>query len=202
MKKYFPHVRTLHLYIGLFLSPLIIIFSISVLVLNHTEFLKQAIPVKVVPDIQTHLDSIPNDTSDLVTAKLIIAKLGIKGEIEYIQRNADQISFPVSLPGLRSIVKVDRHTNEVLITRQNEGSLRATGYLHKMPGPHNVKIRGNSQLIKNWAFWADTFVYLLIFLSASGIFLWYFLKAERSMGIYAIILGVISFTCLSFLLFK
>ncbi|MES2873975.1 MAG: PepSY-associated TM helix domain-containing protein [Bacteroidota bacterium] len=202
MKKYFPLVRSLHLYIGLFLSPLIIIFSISVLVLNHTEFFKQTSPVRLLPDIQTHIDRIPIDTSDLRIAKSIIVKLGIEGEIDHIQNNADQISFPVTLPGLRTVVNVNKHTNEVLITRQNEGYLRATGYLHKMPGPHNVKLRGNSGFIKSWTFLADSVVYLLLFLSVSGTFLWYFLKAERSMGWYALILGAIFFSGLLLLIFN
>jgi hypothetical protein len=50
--------------------------------------------------------------------------------------------------------------------------------------------------MKNWRILADVVVYLLLFLSASGIFLWYFLKAERKLGWVAIILGGITFTAL------
>lgn len=194
MKKYYSPVRTLHLYFGLFVSPFVLIFSISVLVLNHTGSINSINPVKHLPDIKTRLDKIPYDTSELQTAKGIIQKLGIKGEIDYVSQNDDHISFPVILPGLRTKIEVNTHTNDVLITRDEEGSLRATNYLHKMPGPHNSKLRGNSSFMKNWKILADMVVYLLLFLSASGIFLWYFLKAERKLGWVAIILGGITFT--------
>ncbi|MDN3656176.1 PepSY-associated TM helix domain-containing protein [Ferruginibacter paludis] len=194
MKKYYPPVRTLHLYIGLFVSPFVLIFSVSVLVLNHAGYLNSVMPVKVLPVIKTHLDKIPYDTSDLQTAKAIIQKLEIKGEIDFISQNDDHISFPVTLPGEITKIEVNKHTNDVLITRDEDGVFRATNYLHKMPGPHNTTIRGNATFMKIWRVLADTVVYLLLFLSASGIFLWYFLKAERKLGWLAIISGAIIFT--------
>jgi hypothetical protein len=106
------------------------------------------------------------------------------------------------LPGLTTKIKINKQTKEVLITRKEEGSLRATNFLHKMPGPHNVKLRGNSLFMQNWKIIADLVVYILLFLSASGIFLWYFLKAERKLGWVAIILGAVSFTGLLLLLLR
>jgi hypothetical protein len=196
MKKYYPPVRSLHLYVGLFVSPLVLIFSISVLVLNHAGFVNSIVPVKHLPAIKTQLNTIPHDTSDLQTAKAIIQQLQIKGEIDYISQSEDHISFPVTMPGIITKIEVNKHTKEVLITRDEEGILRATNYLHKMPGPHNAKLRGNASFMKNWRILADVVVYLLLFLSASGIFLWYFLKAERKLGWVAIILGGITFTAL------
>ena len=200
MKKYYRSVRTIHLYFGLFISPFVLIFSISALVLNHTDFINRSNPIKNLPDIKTRIDKIPYDTTDLQTAKGIIKKLGIKGEIDYVSQNDNQISFPVILPGLTKKIKINKQTKEVLITKKEEGSLRATNFLHKMPGPHNVKLRGNSLFMQNWKNVADLVVYILLFLSASGIFLWYFLKAERKLGWVAIILGAISFTGLLLLL--
>ena len=202
MKKYYPSVRTIHLYVGLFISPIVLIFSISALVLNHTDYINRTNPIKKLPDIKTSIDKIPYDTTDLQTAKGIIKKLRIKGEIDYVSQNDSQISFPVILPGLTTKIKINKQTNEVLITRIEEGSLRATNFLHKMPGPHNVKIRGNSLFMQNWRMIADLVVYLLLFLSASGIFLWYFLKAERKIGWAAIIFGAISFTGLLLFLLR
>jgi len=202
MKKYYRSVRTIHLYFGLFISPFVLIFSISALVLNHTDFINRSNPIKNLPDIKTRIDKIPYDTTDLQTAKGIIKKLGIKGEIDYVSQNENQISFPVILPGLTTKIKINKQTKEVLITKKEEGSLRATNFLHKMPGPHNVKLRGNSLFMQNWKIVADLVVYMLLFLSASGIFLWYFLKAERKLGWAAIIFGAISFTGLLLFLLR
>ncbi len=56
-------------------------------------------------------------------------------------------------------------------------------YLHKMPGPHNVAIRGNWIGIQAWRIFADTTIYLLLFISLSGVYLWWAIKAERRIGV-------------------
>lgn len=201
MKKYYPLVRKLHLYFGLFISPFVLIFSISVLVFNHAGFLNHADPVKVLPAIRTKLDAIPYDTFDLGTARAIIRKLNISGEVDFIHKNDEEFSFPVNKPGLRTHIKVNRQNDSVLIIRQEEGSLRGMAYLHAMPGQHNVKVRGNSGFIKIWRGLADVVVYLLLFLTVSGIFLWYFLKVERRVGYFAMAFGVLLFTGLFLLIF-
>lgn len=201
MKKYYPLIRKLHLYFGLFISPFVLIFSISALVLNHQGYLNRVNPVKPLPDIRTKLDKIPYDTTNLLTAKAILHKLSIEGEIDFISKNKDHISFPVNKPGLITKIKVNIHTDSVLITRQQAGSMRAMSYLHIMPGQHNVNIRGNSLFIKIWRVLADVVVYLLLFLTISGIFLWYFLKIERTIGLYAIAFGILFFIGLLFLMF-
>jgi hypothetical protein len=193
MRKYYPPVRTLHLYFGLFISPFILIFSISVFIFNHPGLINRVNPVKDLPDIRTKLDKLPYETSDLETAKAIIRKLNIDGEIDFISRNKSTISFPVNKPGLRTYIKVNTNTDSVLITRKYEGTLRSMTYLHSMPGPHNVKVRGNSGFIKAWRILADVVVYFLLFLTVSGIFLWCILKDERGIGLYALALGMLFF---------
>lgn len=200
MKQYYPPVRSLHLYIGLFLSPFILIFCISVLALNHSGWLNKKVPVLHQPVIKTKIKQFPHDTSELNTAKAIISELKIDGEIDFIYKKANHFAFPVTKPGLKLLIDVDTLTKDVTIDRTVEGTLRATNYLHKMPGPHNENIRGNSRFLKLWRVLADTVVYLLLFLSASGVFLWYFLKVERKLGIFVIVLGAVTFSGLLLLI--
>ena len=201
MKKYYAFVRSLHLYIGLFLTPFVLIFSISVLLFNHPDFVQLLGPIKPSTEMRMKLDKIPYDSTDLLTAKAIIEKLEIEGEIDFINQNDDRISFPVKKPGFKTQITVNKHTDSVLITQQNEGPYRALTFLHSMPGPHNVKIRGNSNYIQVWRVLADVIVYLLLFLTISGVFLWYFLKVERNLGFFSIALGLIIFTCLLLIIF-
>lgn len=202
MKKYYPLVRALHLYFGLFISPFILIFSISVFVFNHPGIINAFNPVKLLPDVHTKLDKIPIDTSDLETAKAIARKLNITGEVDFISKNDSSFSFPVTKPGLRTNIKVNIRNDSVLITSKNEGLLRATSYLHAMPGQHNAKLRGNSAFMKAWRVIADGVVYFVLFLTVSGIFLWYILKAERVIGIYSLAFGVLFFIGVLLLIFK
>jgi len=60
-----------------------------------------------------------------------------------------------------------------------------------MPGPHLAAIRGNSGFMKVWRYLVDTTVYFLLFLTMSGVFLWYFLPSERKLGMYAAGLGIL-----------
>jgi SAM-dependent methyltransferase len=65
--------------------------------------------------------------------------------------------------------------------------------LHKMPGPHNVAIRGNWFATRVWRWFADATIYLTLFISMSGIYLWYVLKAERKIGLTLLTAGALSF---------
>ena len=201
MKKYYPSIRSLHLYIGLFISPFFLIFSLSVLVFNHEGILNKISPVKSLASIRTKLSGIPKDSTDLLVAKAIIRELHITGEIDFISRHADRISFPVNKPGLKMRIEVNTNNDSVLITKENVGALRGMSYLHMMPGQHNVKMRGNSSYMKIWRFLADVVVYLLLFLSASGVFLWYFLRMERNVGLISLGLGAMVFVGLLMLIF-
>lgn len=188
------------MYFGLFITPFVLIFGISVLAFNHMSFLNRIIPVRSLTGIRTKLDYIPYDTTDPGTARAIIDKLGIHGEIDFISKNDNEISFPVNIPGLKTRVIVNTNTDSVVVTRQMEGSVRAMNYLHIMPGQHNAAMRGNSLFMRVWRILTDTVVYLLIFLILSGVYLWYFLKSERGTGLYLLVLGILFFAGLLFLI--
>jgi hypothetical protein len=201
MRKYYALIRKLHLYLGLFISPFVLIFGFSVLIFNHPGLINRINPVKALPEVKTQLHGVSYDGSNLETAKAVIAELNIKGEINFISRNDDFISFPVNKPGLSTFIKVNTNNDSVFISRTNEGPLRSMSYLHAMPGPHNVNVRGNSDFVKKWRVLADVIVYLLLFLTFSGVLLWYFIKAERVVGIYALGLGLLFFSGILFLIF-
>ncbi len=200
MKKYFPLVQDLHLYTGLFISPFIIIFGISVLVLNHTDIVNRATPVKIISERKLKLNVIPYDTTDLGTGKAITHLLGFTGEIDHVFKGKDNLSIGIIRPGLEINIKVNTLNDSVFIKQEEKGALRATAYLHKMPGPHLAMFRKNAVFMKIWSVLADASVYLILFLTVSGIFLWYFLKVERTMGIYAICFGSIVFVTLLILI--
>ena len=75
--------------------------------------------------------------------------------------------------------------------RQSIGD--ALVYLHKMPGPHNVEVRGNSGLIRAWRILTDATAYVLLFITLSGIYLWTALRAERRIGVALLFAGAATF---------
>jgi hypothetical protein len=62
-----------------------------------------------------------------------------------------------------------------------------------MPGPHNVALRGNWTGTVVWRVLADTTIYLLLFISVSGVYLWWAIRAERRIGIALLALGATTF---------
>lgn len=79
------------------------------------------------------------------------------------------------------------------MTSRDHGIGEAFVYLHKMPGPHNADVRGNSGLIRVWRVVADATAYILLFITISGIYLWVALRAERRIGLLLLLAGAVSF---------
>src|SRR5258706_770497 len=174
MKKYYSLVRALHLYFGLFISPFVLIVSTSVLVLNHTAYFSRLRPGEDGQPIQKHLAGFQPQPSDSLTAKSILRSLDLSGEIDWISKTDTTFSFPVNKPGLIHWISFNTKTGIASVTRRDEGMLKGTTYLHMMPGQHNARMRGNSVFMKAWRVATDFFVYFVLFVSASGVFLWYF----------------------------
>lgn len=190
-------IRDLHLYTGLFVSPFILAFSLSVLFLNHAKIdpngwtdLRPPQAVRLPAGLDT-----AQGPAAIPLAKDILSQVGQTGEIGFTRfvRKTRHFTFPVSRPGLQIDVDVDVDAGTAIVSRRRTGILEALAYLHKLPGPHNVNIRGNSIWTRAWWFFADATVYLTLFISVSGLYLWYALKAERRIGLALLGAGAICF---------
>lgn len=189
--------RDLHLYFGLFISPIVVVFSLSVISLNHA-WLPWGGRVEGGETISTAEISLDLSQENLELAKDVQRQINIPGEIDFIHRNDDRgrLAFPITAPGYRAEIEVDTQSGAVVVEEFRTGVWDAMNYLHKMPGPHNVSVRGNWIFTNVWAWLADWTVYLVLFVSASGVFLWTALKAERRAGIVFLGTGVMSFLVL------
>jgi hypothetical protein len=106
------------------------------------------------------------------------------------------VIFPVSVAGLESTVDVDLDARSAGVARRKMSLWESLSYLHKMPGPHLVALRGNWFGIQVWRWFADKTIYLLLFISASGIYLWWAIKAERVIGLAVAMTGTLTFFAL------
>jgi hypothetical protein len=189
--------RDLHLYFGLFISPFILAFSVSVFFLNHAKVntgtptsTTTVGPVRVPPGIDG-----ARGPEALILAKDILAQVEVEGEIGSTRflRPTRHFVMAVSKPGLESTVDLDMATGMVTISDRKTGVLEALAYLHKMPGPHNVGIRGNWVWTQVWRWFADATIYLTLFISVTGLYLWFVLKTERRVGLALLAAGAVSF---------
>jgi hypothetical protein len=104
-----------------------------------------------------------------------------------------RLVFPVAKPGFEATVDVNIDARTAVVTTRVPPWWEALAYLHKSPGPHNVNIRGNWFWTRAWSWMADATIYLTLFITISGIYLWFAIKAERKVGAALLAAGAVSF---------
>jgi hypothetical protein len=200
MRRFYLITRDLHLYAGLFLSPFILVFAASVLYLVHglahrpapqsTDPARRVDNLTVPPDLAARQGRARVDA-----LRSVLDQLGVRGEVDFVRHIAKEhrLIAPVRLPDSDIIVDLDYERRSATVTSRRQSFGGALIYLHKMPGPHNADVRGNSLLVRAWGVVADATAYLFVFLTVSGIYLWVVLKAERRIGLALIAAGTVSF---------
>jgi hypothetical protein len=193
---FYRWTRDLHLYFGLFISPFLLLFAASVFFLNHA---------KIVPDRWSTVDvqkvDVPaaidraQGAEAIARAQTILRQIGVTGEIGFTRfvRQTRHFVFPVSKPGLEINVDVDLQAGTATVSRRPTSIWEGMAYLHKMPGPHNVAIRGNWVGTNAWRWFADATIYFTLFITMTGIYLWWVLKAERTIGLALLAAGAFTF---------
>jgi hypothetical protein len=197
--RFYRLVRDLHLYFGLFISPFVLLFSISVFFLVHS-WLPRLGPVTSATHVVSALP-LPEDLQTLSGRPLIEAlkpvleKAGIKGEIGFVRHlvQEEKLVVPVTIPGRETTVTISLASREATFVTRESGLADALVTLHKSPGPHGPDIRMNWFWMRVWRWMADATVYLFLFVSVSGIYLWYVLRAERRVGWLLLFAGGLTF---------
>jgi hypothetical protein len=200
VRRFYLVTRDLHLYVGLFLSPFILVFAVSVFYLVHglaqrpppsaSDASRTAANLTVPPDIARMRGRARVDA-----LRPVLEQLGVHGEVDFVRHVASEhrLIVPVRLPDRDTVVELNYDRGTATVTTRSQSLGDALVYLHKMPGPHNVDVRGNSPFMRAWRVLADATAYLFLFITLSGIYLWVALRAERRVGLALILAGAGSF---------
>ena len=197
--RFYRLTRDLHLYLGLFISPFVLVFAISVFFLVHSW-----IPQLASESVQTRIVSaltLPEDLQKLSGRPLIDAlkptlkKMNVSGELGFVRRLDKEATLiiPVIIPGRLTTVNLNITSREATIVTRETGWADALMTLHKSPGQHGPDIRMNWLAMKAWSWFADATVYLTLFITVSGLYLWYMLRVERKIGLILLFAGTLSF---------
>ena len=196
-RTFYRSTRDLHLYLGLFVSPFVIAFAVSVFFLNHAK-----VDTSASTTVETFHDlTIPAGLESargreaVDRARDIVSQVGVTGEIGFVRYvpNAQRVILPVSKPGVETVVEVDVSKRAAVVSRRQTAILESIAYLHKSPGPHNADLRGNWFWTRVWRWLTDATVYLVLFVSATGLYLWFAMKAERRIGLALLGAGAVTF---------
>ena len=204
--RFYQLIRDLHLYLGLFSSPFVLVFAISVFFLVHTwlpRLASETSNTRVVSALP-----LPGDLQTLSGPPLIEAlkptleKVDVRGEVGFVRHmvKEEKLIIPVTIPGRETIVTISIASREATIVTRETGQADALVTLHKSPGQHGPGIRMNWFAMKAWRWMADATVYLILFISVSGVYLWYVLRAERKVGLILLFAGALSFFVMAYAL--
>jgi len=196
-RGFYRATRDLHLYFGLFISPFVLIFAVSVFFLVHSW----KSPSSTIHGPTVAGLSLPGDLETLSgrlrveKLKPVLEQVGVQGEVGWVQHFPQQhrLVIPVMVPGRVTTVTLDVIKGEASVERRTTGLADALVVLHMSPGQHLADIRKNWFYMRVWSWLADATVYLVLFITASGIYLWYVLRAERKIGIGLLTAGALSF---------
>ena len=197
--QFYGLIRDLHLYFGLFISPFVLVFAVSVFFLVHSWLPRlgkvttatRAITAFPLPDNLQKLSGRP-----LIDAlKPALAMAGIRGEVGFVRHLAkeEKLVIPVIIPGRETIVTVAIPSGEAIVVTRETGFADALVTLHKSPGQHGPDIRMNWFYMRAWRWMADGTVYLVLFITISGVYLWCVLRAERFVGFILLSAGAVMF---------
>jgi len=196
---FYRGVRAFHLYCGLFMSPFVLVFAISVFFLV-LAWLPKAIPnpdrTRIVSDLTlpANLEQL-SGRARIDALKPALNSAGVRGEVGWVQHlpKENRLIIPVTVPGRATTVTIDLAKRNASIEERSTGLADALVVLHKSPGPHLVGMRMNWFYMRVWYWLADSTVYLLCFITLSGIYLWYVLRSEHRIGLGLLVAGAISF---------
>jgi hypothetical protein len=199
-KPIYTVTRDLHLYAGLFISPFVLLFAISVFFLVHA-WAPGCSPDPAAPGRSVSGLHLPPDVENLSgrerveALRDVLEQAGVRGEIGFIRHipKERRLVAPVSVPGRETTVDIDLSAGNALIVERETGLADAFITLHKSPGPHLANIRMNWFPMLVWSWLADATVYLVLFITVTGIYLWTALRAERRVGVVLLAAGAFSF---------
>ena len=186
--------RRVHYYLGLYMLVSLWFFSISGLVLNHSSWgVAQFWQHREETTTQRAI-RIPGHTGDVAIATDLMRQLGIVGELGEIKRSADPQRFELQVvkPGrvYRVVARMDSARADVTEIRINGwGAMDA---LHKFTGvSRDDRERTRDWVLTTvWSLAMDALAAGMIALVATGLYLWYRLKAKRIPGFIALTLGI------------
>lgn len=172
-----------------------LVFAVSTILLNHTWKPRETEAVPEVRTVPLNGD-LPDGMERLEQARWITNQLDIVGEIQSIRQDGRIVTVPVAVPGERIEIRADLEAGTAEIERVRTGLWDRLIFLHETPGPHLAGFRGNWIFTRIWRGLVDGTVALLLFSTASGIYLWLLLRGQRRSGLLLLGAGGLTFVLL------
>ena len=203
-RRFYTMTRDLHLYLGLFISPFILVFSITVFFFVHAvvpKFGEESTQTRTATAVALPPDLLKLSGRPMIDAlKPTLASINVPGEIGFIRHvvTDDTLVIPVSVPGRATTVTIRIAQREATIVTRETGLADAMITLHRSPGEHAPTLSRNWFPMRAWRWLSDTTAYLTLFITISGLYLWFVLRSERRIGYILLGSGMLIFFGLAY----
>src|SRR5438876_6667545 len=147
--RFYRLIRDLHLYLGLFISPFVLVFAISVFFLVHTwrpRIASETSAARVVSALPLPANLQMLSGRPLIDAlKPTLEKADVRGEVGSVRHmvKEQKLIILVTVPGRETTVSISIASREATIVTRETGLAGALVTLHKYPGQHGPNIRMN-----------------------------------------------------------
>lgn len=188
--------RKLHFYTGLYFLLFLWLFSVTGLLLNHSNWrFHQYWPQRKQTTSQ-HQIQLPTQKTDLEKAQDLMQQLRISGEVEWpaTPPAPGRFDFRVAKPGQTLEIKTNLAAGQATVERTQVNGWGVLTTLHTFSGVrvNDPKAQRDWLATKVWSFSMDAVAVGLLFMVCSSYYMWYRLKAKRLWGWVVLGLGTLS----------
>ena len=182
MKKLLAVIRQIHMYLGLFLAPWMLIYALSTMAMNHREFFKEHYGGTMVKwQVEKEQTLTPQFKAD-ASAQEMAASI-LQGENNYGNFNANLTRDRQKLTINRTDPVTPRRFTytpadaKLVIEKQEFRSQPFLEGLHRRRG-----FQSSFLLDKLWGTSVDLVIIAMVFWVLSGLWIWWGLKPTRRLG--------------------
>ena len=182
-------IRRVHMYLALFLTPWMLIYALSGLVLNHGELARSFYGGKFSDfeklEERPYTAAFSADASSRLIGAQVLADLGLTGTFQ-VQGTPTQPKLVITRNAALSAHRVTyfRTENRQLIEKLALNAPMTVNRLHFRHGYEQPFVS-----TKIWAFIVDLAVVGMVFWVVSGIWMWWEIKPARIAGAVVALLG-------------
>jgi len=186
-------LRRIHLYLALFLTPWILMYAASTVVMNHRVQLLRMYggpPPSMVPEREQAYDGVfPPEATPKQVAQQILMSLDLEGSFNANRRARDGAIVINRLdPVTPRRITYEPAAKKVVIERLPWDSRAYLERMHRRRGYQFDPVLDDA-----WAVSVDLFIVAVVFWVLSGIWMWWELKHTRRWGAIAIATGIALF---------
>lgn len=191
-------VRRTHMYLALFLTPWILMYAASTVAMNHRGFFlarhgDAPAPYEVERQVAYPTVFDPDAAPRLMAAQLL-SDLGLDG-VHRVRMTADRAALVIERETAVTPRRITYRPGDGTVVVERE-AFRAHGFLERLHQRRGYE--SDYRTDDAWALSVDLVIVAMLFWVASGLWLWWELKATRKLGAALAATGLAAFVLFVF----